>query len=142
MIYLDTSVLAAYYCPEALSRRVQKLLSDVTKPALSDLTEVELYSAVAKKIRAEQLSSVDGHRILAKFSAHLDADLFNIVTVEKHHWRLARGWIGLFTTPLRTLDALHLSIASAEELKLVTADRLLYKAAESLEVPARLISDN
>jgi predicted nucleic acid-binding protein len=69
----------------------------------------------------------------------LDGDLHRIISVENHHRRLARGWIGLFSTSLRTLDALHLSIASAEQLEMVTADRLLYQAAETLGVKARLI---
>jgi predicted nucleic acid-binding protein len=141
MLYLDTSVLVAYYCPEALSQQVQSLLSEAVKPALSYLTEVELFSAVAKKVRSEEIRSADGNRILAKFSSHVDADFYTIIAVVKHHWRLAKGWIGLFSTSLRTLDALHLSIASAEELELVTADKLLYQAAEILGVRAHLIGE-
>jgi hypothetical protein len=37
MIYIDTSVLAAYYCPEILSDQVQLYLSRQVKPALSFL---------------------------------------------------------------------------------------------------------
>ena len=142
MLYLDTSVLVAYYCPEALSQQAQLLVRETVKPALSYLTEVELFSAVAKKVRSKEIRSTDGNRILAKFSSHLDGDLYRIISVANHHWRLARGWIGLFSTSLRTLDALHLSIASAEELEMVTADRLLYQAAETLGVEARLIRSN
>jgi predicted nucleic acid-binding protein len=53
--------------------------------------------------------------------------------VEPHHYRLARDWIGLFHTNLRTLDALHLAIAHAEGLTFVTADQEL---AESVKVLA------
>jgi hypothetical protein len=53
MIYLDTSVIVAYYCPEALSLQVQDLLREHAKPALSLLTEVEFTSAVAKKGKDE-----------------------------------------------------------------------------------------
>lgn len=139
MVYLDTSMLVAYYCPEALSQQAQSLLSEAVKPALSYLTEVELFSVVAKKVRSKEMGSADGNRILAKFTSHVDGDFYTIIPVENHHWRLARGWIGLFTTSLRTLDVLHLSIASAEELELVTADKLLYQAAEILGVKAQLI---
>jgi len=65
MVYLDTSVIVAYYCPETFSRQVQDLLREQIKPALSLLTEVEFASAVAKKVRSNELSSVDGNRILA-----------------------------------------------------------------------------
>ena len=132
--YLDTSVLVAYYCPESLSERVQDFLRDQVKPAVSYLTEVELFSAISRKVRSGDLSRKDGERILAKFLSHLDSGLFSITPVEPHHWRLARGWIGLFNTPLRTLDALHLAIASAEEFELVTSDLQLIQAADILGV--------
>ena len=130
----------AYTGDEANTRQVQSLLSEAVKPALSYLTEVEMFSAVAKKVRSGEIGSADGNRILAKFSAHVDSDLYTMIAVLNHHWRLARGWIGLFTTPLRTLDALHLSIASAEEIELVTADKSLYQAALTLSVNARFLS--
>jgi len=86
------------------------------------------------------LSREDGHRILAKFTSHVDTGLFHIIAIENHHWKLAKGWIALFSKPLRTLDALHLAIVSSEGLELLTADKSLFKAAESLGVSARLIS--
>ena len=134
MVYLDTSVLVAYYCPEALSELVQQFLMDQVKPALSHLTEVELFSAVARKVRTQELEKADGNRILAQFTAHVNTELFTRIPVTNHHWLLARDWIGLFNTPLRTLDALHLSIASAEGLELITSDKPLYQAAQSLGV--------
>jgi predicted nucleic acid-binding protein len=140
MLYVDTSVLVAYYCPEALSLQAQDLLREQAQPALSFLTEVEFTSAVAKKVRLHELGGADGQRILAKFTAHVEDGLFRIISVEQHHYRLARGWIGLLTTPLRTLDALHLAIASSEELPLVTSDTSFFQAARMLELDARLIA--
>lgn len=140
MAYLDTSVLVAYYCPEPLSERVQSFLLEQEKPALSSLTEVEFFSAVARKVRTGETSKVDGNRIIAQFSAHLDTNLYILLPVLNHHWRLARGWIGLFTTPLRTLDALHLAIASAEGLEMVTSDKALHMAAQALGVKSIFLS--
>ena len=134
MYYIDTSVLVAYYCPEALSEPVQDFLSEQVKPAVSILTEVELFSAVARKIREGDLGQPDGNRILSKFLSHLDGNFFTIVPVEPHHWRLARGWIGLFNTSIRTLDALHLAIASAGDFVLVSSDQRLIRAAGTLGV--------
>lgn len=141
MLYIDTSVLVAYYCPEDLSLRIQKLLREHAEPALSHLTEVEFASAVARKVRSNELSSRDGNRILAKFAAHVNTNLFRMISVENHHWRLARGWIELFTTPLRTLDALHLAIASDNALQLVTSDKTFFRAAEMLDIDVRLIAE-
>lgn len=139
MLYLDTSVIAAYYCPEPLSEQVQELLMRQIRPALSFLTEVEFFSAVAKKVRIGELSKPDGNRVLNRFSAHLEANLFTLIAIKHHHWSLARGWISLFSTSLKTLDALHLSIASAESLQLLTADKQLFQAAQHLDIEARFM---
>jgi predicted nucleic acid-binding protein len=136
MYYIDTSVLVAYYCPETSSGQVQSFLGEQLKPAVSDLTDVELFSAVAMKVRRGDLSPLDGNRILSKFLSHLDGGLFTIIHLEPQHWRIARGWIGLFSTSLRTLDALHLAIASAGDFTLVTSDQQLLQAADKLAVKA------
>lgn len=140
MYYIDTSVLVAYYCPEILSRQVQSFLGEHLKPAVSDLTAAELFSAVAKKVRMGDLSPSDGNRIFSKFLSHLDGGLFTIISPESQHWRIARGWIGLFSTSLRTLDALHLAIASAGDFTLVTSDQHLLQAADTLAVKAYRIA--
>jgi hypothetical protein len=140
MYYIDTSVLVAYYCPETLSGQVQSFLGEQFKPAVSDLTDVELFSAVARKVRMGDLSPSDGNRILSKFLSHLDGGLFTIISLESQHWRIARGWIGLFSTSLRTLDALHLAIASAGDFTLVTSDQHLLQAADTLAVKAHRIA--
>ena len=140
MRYVDSSVIVAYYySPAALSLQVQNLLREQVKPALSFLTEVEFTSAVAKKVRQNELSSVDGNRILAKFISHVEAGLYRIIPVENYHLQLARGWIGLLTTPLRTIDALNLAIASSEELQLVTSDKFFYQAAGMLDLGVCLL---
>jgi predicted nucleic acid-binding protein len=142
MYYIDTSVLVAYYCPETLSEQVQTFLEAQLKPAVSDLTEVELFSAVARKVRMEDLSSADGNRILSKYLSHLGDGLFRIIHLESQHWRIARGWIGLFNTSLRTLDALHLAIASAGDFTLITSDQRLLMAADTLGVKAGEVEGN
>jgi uncharacterized protein len=134
MYYVDTSVLAAYYCPEILSNRVQAFLSAQINPAISNLTDVELFSAVSRKVRMGELSHADGNRILSKFQAHLTSNLYRVIPIEMQHWRIARGWLSLFNTPLRTLDALHLAVASAEGLILYTSDRQLISSANALGI--------
>ncbi len=132
MAYIDTSVLAAYYCPEALSRKVQARLAQLDEPVISPLVELELHSAVAQKVRAAEMSEADGRRILALFRVHLADGYYRIVPIESREYQLARDWIASFAAPLRTLDALHLAAAFANALPLLTADRSLARAAESL----------
>ena len=140
MFYMDTSVLVAYYCPEPLSEKSEKFLTTHTHPAISSLTELEFFSAVSRKIREGEMEHSDGIKVTAKFLSHLDDFFYTILPVEVHHYRLARDWIGQFSTSLRSLDAVHLAIASLERLTLVTADKGLFQSAESLAVDVLLLS--
>ncbi len=140
MYYIDTSVLAAYYCPEPLSEKAESLLTQHAQPSISALTELELFSVVSRKIREGNLLKVDGDRVIARLLAHIDGGFYNYLSVQNHHYRLARDWIGHFNTALRTLDALHLAVASVEELILVTADKVLARSAESLGVKVTVVA--
>jgi predicted nucleic acid-binding protein len=140
MFYVDTSVIVAYYCPEPLSEKAEAFITTHTRPAISLLTELELFSAISKKIREGSMDRKDGSRIIAKFLSHLDDLFYTRLPIEPHHYRLARDWIGQFTISLRSLDAIHLAIASSEGATLITADEGLAKSAESLAVDIVLLS--
>ena len=43
MFYIDTSVVAAYYCPEPLSEKAEDFFTSHLQPAISSLTEGELF---------------------------------------------------------------------------------------------------
>lgn len=140
MYYVDTSVLAAYYCPEELSEKAETFLRIHLQPAISPLTEVELFSAISRKIREGTLSRDDGSRITHVFLSHRDAAFYRRIEMEDCHYQMARDWISQFNTPLRSLDAIHLAVASSGALTLVTADESLAKSAEILGINAVLIS--
>jgi predicted nucleic acid-binding protein len=140
MVYMDTSVIVAYYCPEALSEKAEAFITTHARPAISPLTELELFSAISRKIREGNMDRKDGSRIIAKFLSHLDDLFYNKIPIEQHHYRLARDWIGQFITSLRSLDAIHLSIASSEGATLVTADEVLATSRETLAVDVILLS--
>jgi len=57
--YLDTSVLAAYYCPEPLSDEAESIVRASRTPAICDLTEVELFSALSRKVRTRELDATE-----------------------------------------------------------------------------------
>ena len=139
MTYIDTSVLAAYYCPEKLSSKIQKKLAGLDAAVISPLVELELASAVAMKIRERELTTTDGNRILSLLKVHLADGLYRIVPIGSREYTLASGWVSSFSTPLRTLDALHLAAAFANELTLLTADRALAKSAEHFGVSCEII---
>ena len=140
MIYLDTSVLVAYYCPELLSEQAEQILRAQARPTLSELVEVELCSALARKVREGGLSATDAKRIMTQFLTHTREGLYTRMSVEQVHFQKARDWISLLAVPLRTLDALHLAIADSKNLCLVTADKTLAYSAKTLKVTVQLLA--
>lgn len=139
MVYVDTSVLVAYYTPEPLSEKVETFLTAHEKPIISALTEIELFSAVSKKVRAKEMKRKDAGRVVARFLADKENGYYTCLHLEASHYRLARDWIGMFILPLRTLDVLHLAISSSEGLDIVTTDPGLFKSAKALSLNAILI---
>jgi len=134
MYYVDTSVLVAYYYPEALSEQVEAFLAAHFQTSISVLTEVELFSAISRKVRDGNLGAYDGARITGLFLSHREASFFKIIEIERDHYFVARDWISQFNTPLRTLDAIHLAIAFSESLTFVTADNRLAESAKTLQI--------
>ncbi len=137
MIYLDTSVLVAYYYPEPLSRRAERLIRTHSCPVVSDLTEVELRSALSRKVRLGELSTTSATQISSRFFGHLEEGLYTRVPLERRHYEMAGDWLGRFTLMLRTLDALHLAVAASGTLRLVTADAALARSAKALGIETR-----
>jgi predicted nucleic acid-binding protein len=138
-MYIDTSLLVPYYCPEALSSAAERTLRADPHPAVSDLVEIEFFSALTRKVRARGMSAADAAGTGARFLDHLRAGLYGRIAVQRWHYEAARGWLAQFTLPLRTLDALHLALANSEGLALATADEDLSRSAKILGVPVTLV---
>ncbi len=139
MTYVDTSVLAAYYCPEPLSARAQEALQQAGDRAISWLVELELVSAITRKARTRELRRADAQRILAAFQSHLEQGIYTRLALERRHFAKAAEWLSTFAVPLQTLDALHLAVAAMQGCVLLTADAALAKACSKAGVTARLI---
>ncbi len=138
-VYVDTSVLVAFYVPEPLSDEAEEVLRGELGPAVSDLTDVELFSALTRKVRGGELSSADASRVRALYASHLEAGMFTRKPFKRSYFQLARDWLAMLDLSLRSLDSLHLAAASFEDLELVTADRALARAAAAVSVDCRLL---
>jgi uncharacterized protein len=138
-VYVDTSVLVAYYCPELLSTKAETFITHQVRPVISSLTEIEFFSAMSRKVREKSIYRRDASRIAAKFLTHVNSQYYASFPVEDHHYKLARDWIGMFSLALRTLDALHLAICSSEGLDIVTADPALFRSAKALSLNSILL---
>jgi predicted nucleic acid-binding protein len=142
LIYLDTSVIAPFYWTEALSDTVEELLRTEAELGLSQLVEVELLSALSRRVRMREISQEVARTIATLFQTHLNNNFYLLIPLESLHYQLARNWIGQFNTSLRTLDALHLACASSNNLRLVTADEALAVSANALGIEVQLLTLN
>lgn len=140
MIYLDTSVVVPFYLPEFFSSAARGLLRTEPQPALSQLVEVEVFSAVSRRVRMGEISLEQARQIATDFQADLEGGFYTRFPVEPIHYDRARDWIRQFNTTLRTLDALHLAIAASHELPLITADERLAQVADALGVVYQLLA--
>lgn len=136
---MDTSALVAFYVPEAVSGKVQRCYSGLDTAVISALTEIEFYSAVSRRVRMKELARDDARSVVARFEAHVDGRLYRMIPLTEREYALARSWLGAFETSLRTLDALHLAAASANDLVLVTVDKALVRSARHFGVECKLV---
>ena len=139
MIYIDTSVLTAYYCPEALSARAQQALQEADGRAISWLVEVEFASVLALKARAHELRLGDARRILALFQSHLQEGIYTRLPISSPHFVQAREWFAALTVPMQTLDALHAAVCAIQVCSMLTSDAGLAKACAQIGVTAQLV---
>lgn len=133
-VYIDTSILGAYYCPEPFSMQCEAYLRKVEAPVISLLTEVEFFSLVTKKRRIGDFGTSKARKILMEFQSHMKSGFFRIVSPSFDHFMTARQMIGSMQTSLRTLDAIHLSIAKSEKIGMVTADGILFESARRFKL--------
>lgn len=138
-VYLDTSALVKRYLPERHSDRFEEFLIAEPALAISRLTAVELRCALARRRRSGSISGAQERKNLQEFQTDLEDRAFRMIPLSNVHAALAENLIAhLSAIPLCTLDALHLAIVlDAKCAWLATADKVMAKAATSLEIEVR-----
>lgn len=137
--YIDTSVLGAYYCPEALSAAAEAALQEIRTPVISLLSEVEFCSLISRKRRLKEFNDREAKQILDLFATHVAEGYYRRLALTTEHFLKARQLLAAEIGTLHTLDALHLTVVLAETLPLMTADREFAKAAKRHKTPVILI---
>jgi len=134
IIYFDTSALAKWYLKEAKSDDVEKYIQEHGPVAISDLTVVEMRSLLAKHRREGNIDSKTEIKVFATFEEDIRQ---KFLVCHPLPAGVAAGAVNLLSVlsdlPLRTLDALHLTIAKEIQTDiLATADRVMAAGAKAL----------
>ena len=137
-IYLDTSALAKWYLNEECSEQVEAFIREHAPLAISTLTKTEMRCLLARRRREGNLDTLLENRIYAAFLNDIQrGHLVKYQVVDTSLDMAANLIASLPQVPLRTLDALHLSIALDLGADTVaTADRIMALASRALELQA------
>jgi len=134
IIYFDTSALAKWYLKEARSDDVEKYIQGHGPVDISDITLVEMRTLLARRRRERNIDSKTEIKIYATFEEDIRQKFLICHSLPVG---LAAGAVNLLSVlsdlQLRTLDALHLTIAKEIQAEVVaTADRIMAIGAEAM----------
>jgi len=134
VVYFDTSALAKWYINESGSDDVEKYIQQHGPVAISDLTIVEMRCLLARRRRDGSLSGDAEVRVLATFQEDVRQKHLICHPLPDKWAEGAVNLVSILTDiPLRTLDAVHLLIASEIQANVVaTADRIMTAAAQAM----------
>jgi predicted nucleic acid-binding protein len=132
--YLDTSALAKWYLNESGSEEFETFLLGQEKATVSRLGAIEFRCLLARRRRARELSATTEQAMFEQFRTDVLNGHLEVHPLLDEHAHAALGLLERMEGhPLRTLDALHLAIASALGATVfATADRVMAQAAAAL----------
>lgn len=136
MVYLDTSALLKRYIPEANSEMFDTYFVVHAPFSISRLGLVEIRCALARKRRNKQITAEREKAAMNEIRTDIQDGILVTYPVGDTHFAEALHLIDKMTkVPLRSLDALHLSIAiSLDVHEIATADAVLRQAAQTLKI--------
>lgn len=134
-LYLDTSALVKWYVAESNSDAFDEFIRDRPGAHISRLTVVELRCALARRRRNRDISAAVERAAFKLFESHVRDGLLDVLTMQDAHFVGGLQILeALRQIPLRTLDALHLAVARANQVKAIaTADRIMISGAKALK---------
>lgn len=132
--YLDTSALAKWYLNEAGSNAFVEFLQALGAAVISSLTVTEMRCLLSRRRRMADLSVELESLLLAAFLEDIDRGWLQRIAVDDSRFAEAANLITRYPEhPLRTLDALHLTLAVHAGVSiLATADGVMADAAASM----------
>jgi predicted nucleic acid-binding protein len=132
--YLDTSALAKWYLNEVGSEAFVDFLQGLGSAVISSLTVTEMHSLLGRRRRMGDLSVELESLLFAALLGDIDRGWLLRTAVSDARFAEATYLIARYPEhPLRTLDALHLTVAADLAVSIVaTADGVMADAALSM----------
>ena len=132
--YLDTSALAKWYLNEAGSEAFVEFLQGLDSAVISSLSVTEMRSLLSRRRRMGDLSVELESVLFAALLDDIDRGWLQRYPLDDARFAEATNLIARYPEhPLRTLDALHLTVAAGLAVSIVaTADGVLADAALSM----------
>ena len=132
--YLDTSALAKWYLNEAGSEAFVEFLQGLDSAVISSLSVTEMRSLLSRRRRMGDLSVELESVLFAALLDDIDRGWLQSYPLDDARFAEATNLIARYPEhPLRTLDALHLTVAAGLAVSIVaTADGVMADAALSM----------
>jgi uncharacterized protein len=132
--YLDTSALAKWYLNEAGSEAFVEFLQGLDSAVISSLSVTEMRSLLSRRRRMGDISAELESVLFAALLDDIDRGWLQRYPLDDARFAEATNLIARYPEhPLRTLDALHLTVAAGLAVSIVaTADGVLADAALSM----------
>ena len=136
LTYIDTSALAKWYLPESGSEAFASWMQEQTETCISSLTVTEFRCLLARRQRMQWLTALQVQEIYAKFKQDIqNGHLLLYPSIDQQILDSTLMIESLPGVALRTLDALHLTIACDIPVKKVaTADKVMQQALRKLGI--------
>lgn len=133
--YLDTSVLVALFTKEATSASITELLNlgSNGQPIISDWNVTEFAAAISFKLSIGTLTPAERFEAMNDFHGAIK-NMFEIIPVISADFTRAATFANQADLRLRGGDALHLSIAAGGSLRILTLDKRMIGAANTLGI--------
>jgi len=131
---LDTSALAKWYLNEAGSEAFVEFLQGLDSAVISSLSVTEMRSLLSRRRRMGDLSVELEYLLFAALLDDIDRGWLQRYPLDDARFAEATNLIARYPEhPLRTLDALHLTVAADLAVSIVaTADGVMADAALSM----------
>ena len=132
--YLDTSALAKWYLNEQGSEAFVTFLQGLDVAVISSLTVTEMRSLLSRRRRMGDFTVELESQLFAALLEDIDRGWLQRYPLDDGRYPEATNLIARYPEqPLRTLDALHLTLAAQAGIPiLATADAVMANAAMSM----------